>query len=256
MKIETAAQLAEACRAAAQKKTLYVFGAYGFPLTEENKQRILGGYAYNQKPERKERILAASEDTFAFDCSGLVKGLMWGWQGTAEKNGGAVYGSNGVKDQNANTIITNCRNVSEDFAAIRIGEAVWMPGHIGIYVGDGLAVECSPKWADGVQLTACCEPKAGYHTRKWKKHGLLPYISYEERAELSLPVLQRGMTGDPVLPLQRLLFAMGYPIGNKNPMDGKFGPKVEAALRSFQQEKGLPISGKTDKATWQALLEV
>ena len=56
--------------------------------------------------------------------------------------------------------------------------------------------------------------------------------------------------------LQRLLFAMGYPIGNNNPMDGKFGPKVEAALRSFQQEKNLPETGQTDKATWQALLEV
>lgn len=256
MKIETAAQLAQACREAAQKKTLYVFGGYGFPLTAGNKQRILGGYAYNQKPERKEKILAATEDTFAFDCSGLIKGILWGWQGTQEKNGGAVYGSNGVKDQNANTIIANCRDVSEDFAAIQIGEAVWLPGHIGIYVGNGLAVECSPKWDDGVQLTACCDPKPGYPTRIWKKHGKLPHISYEERVELSLPVLQRGMTGDQVLPLQRLLFAMGYPIGSKNPMDGSFGPKVEAAVEAFQREKGLPVTGRTDRATWQALLEV
>ena len=40
MKMETAAKLADACRAAAEKKTLYVYGAYGLPLTEENKQRI------------------------------------------------------------------------------------------------------------------------------------------------------------------------------------------------------------------------
>lgn len=255
MKIETADQLAAACRAAAEKKTLYIFGAYGCPLTEENKQRILRGYAYNRRPRRKEKIQAADADTFGFDCSGLIKGLLWGWQGTDGKNGGAVYGSNAVPDQNADTIISVCLDVTGDFAAIQVGEAVWMPGHIGIYVGDGLAVECTPKWADGVQLTACNTPKAGYPTRVWEKHGKLPYLSYEERVQLCLPVLRRGMTGDRVLPLQRLLFAMGYPIGNKKPMDGKFGPKVDAALRSFQRGKGLTETGQADKATWQALLE-
>ena len=56
MKMETAAKLADACRAAAEKKTLYVYGAYGLPLTEENKQRIRKGYAYNRKPERQEKV--------------------------------------------------------------------------------------------------------------------------------------------------------------------------------------------------------
>jgi hypothetical protein len=256
MKIETAAQLAEACRAAAEKKTLYVYGAYGFPLHEENKQRILKGYAYNRKPERKEKIQKAQADTFGFDCSGLIKGLLWGWQGTTGKNGGAVYASNAVPDQNADTMIANCLDVSTDFTRIQVGEAVWLPGHIGIYVGDGLAVECTSKWADGVQLTACNTPKEGYPTRAWKKHGKLPSVSYTEDVVISLPVLRRGMSGRKVVALQRLLFAMGYPIGNKNPMDGKFGPKVEAALRSFQQEKGLRVAAETDKATWQALLEV
>ena len=57
-----------------------------------------------------------------------------------------------------------------------------MPGHIGIYIGDGLAVEASPKWADGVQITAVSNigTKAGYHARTWKKWGLLPYVDYEE----------------------------------------------------------------------------
>ena len=151
--------------------------------------------------------------------------------------------------------MANCLEVRADFSDIQIGEAVWQPGHIGIYVGDGLVVESTPKWADGVQLTACNAPKAGYPTRIWEKHGKLPCLIYTQTVAVELPVLQRGMSGEQVLPLQRLLFAMGYPIGEKNPMDGKFGPLVEGALRRFQQEKGLAVTGCTDEATWRALLE-
>lgn len=61
-----------------------------------------------------------------------------------------------------------------------IGEAVWMSGHIGIYIGDGLAVECTPKWENKVQITAVGNigSKAGYNTRTWTKHGKLPYVDY------------------------------------------------------------------------------
>lgn len=52
-------------------------------------------------------------------------------------------------------MITVCKNVSTDFSRIEVGEAVWMEGHIGVYIGDGLAVECTPCWDNKVQITAC-----------------------------------------------------------------------------------------------------
>ena len=57
---------------------------------------------------------------------------------------------------------------------------MWLSGHIGIYIGDGLVVECSPKWENGVQITALANlgTKAGYNARKWTKWGKLPYIDY------------------------------------------------------------------------------
>ncbi|RKI64649.1 hypothetical protein D7V91_15775, partial [bacterium 1xD42-67] len=90
--------------------------------------------------------------------------------------------SNGVPDIGEDEMIRRCRGVSADFSGIRPGAAVWMPGHIGIYLGGGLAVESSPKWADGVQITAVGNigKKAGYNARTWKKWGLLPYVDYEE----------------------------------------------------------------------------
>lgn len=257
MKIKTAAQLAQACRAAAAEKTLYVYGAFGNPMYPENQDRAMDAYAYNRGKGRQGKIRSATADTFGFDCSGLIKGVLWGWCGDADaRYGGAVYASNGVPDQNADTMISRCTEVSEDFSALQVGEAVWMPGHIGVYIGDGLVVEASPKWADGVQITACNSSKAGYHKRTWKKHGKLPYVTYEAPCCVSLQVLSRGMQGGQVRALQRMLLAMGYALGSKNPIDGNFGPKTEAAVGAFQQEKGLPNTGCVDEVTWKALLEV
>lgn len=133
---------------------------------------------------------------------------------------------------------------------------MWLPGHIGIYIGEGLAVESSPKWADGVQITACNCSKAGYHRRNWEKHGKLPYVTYDAMAQISMAVLSRGDQGRQVQVLQRLLVSLGYSIGNRKPIDGTFGPKVEAAVQALQKKYALPITGKADEETWRVLLGV
>ena len=160
-------------------KTLYVMGCFGAPLNSANKTRYCNNHSYNKKAARQAMIKAASVDTFGFDCSNLIKGVLWGWNGDKSKShGGAVYASNGVPDINADTMITKCTSLSTNFNNIEVGEAVWCPDHIGVYIGDGLAVECSPKWKNGVQITACNCTKSGYNTRTWTKHGKLPYITY------------------------------------------------------------------------------
>ena len=75
-------------------------------------------------------------------------------------------------------MIKVCSDISTNFDDIEVGEAVWCEGHIGVYIGNGLAVECTPAWKNCVQITACNCNKAGYDTRKWTKHGKLPYIDY------------------------------------------------------------------------------
>lgn len=101
------------------------------------------------------------------DCSGLVKGILWGYPDDGK------YASNGVPDNNADTIITKCKNVSTNFNNISRGEFVWMSGHCGIYIGDGQVIESSPKWENGVQITKLSQ-------RNWKKHVELPWIDYDE----------------------------------------------------------------------------
>lgn len=183
--IKTAAQLAErAIDVAKNYKTLYVMGCIGAPMNEKNKAKYIAHHTYNQDPDRKTMIKASNADTFGFDCVCLIKALLWGWCGDKSKSyGGAVYVSNNVPDINADAMIRACKEISSDFSKIEIGEAVWMPGHIGIYVGDGLAVECTPIWKNGVQLTACNRTKSGYNRRNWTKHGKLPYVSYSGQDE-------------------------------------------------------------------------
>ena len=84
-------------------------------------------------------------------------------------------------------MIQKCTGISTNFSKIEIGEALWSPGHIGVYIGNGLAVECTPRWANKVQITACNCTKAGYNRRNWSKHGKLPYVKYVADAAQTKP---------------------------------------------------------------------
>ena len=164
-------------------KTLYVMGGWGQPLTASNKSRLITGHSYNQSADRKALINAASADTFAFDCVCMIKAILWGFNfDTSKVNGGATYASNGVPDINADQMIDKCTGVSTNFNSIEPGEVVWKPGHIGVYIGDGLAVECTPAWKDRVQVTAVenIGKKDGYNARTWTKHGKIPYVDYSK----------------------------------------------------------------------------
>lgn len=177
-------------------KTLYIMGCFGAPMNEKNKERYCRNHEYNRQTERTVKIKTATANTFGFDCVCLIKGILWGWNGDTTKTyGGSGYAVNGVPDIDANAMIRKCKDVSTDFSKIIPGEVVHKPGHIGIYIGDGLAVECTPIWKDGVQITAVGNigKKAGYNTRTWTKHGKLPYLEYAEGAE-EKPVTKPSVT--------------------------------------------------------------
>lgn len=192
---------------ATKYKTLYVYGCFGAPMNDKNKKRYTQNNAYNKQASRTKKIKAASSDTFGFDCVCLIKGILWGWNGDVNKTyGGAVYASNGVPDTNASGMMNYCSNVSTNFKNIIPGELVYMPGHIGIYIGDGLAVECTPIWKDGVQITAVGNigKKSGYNTRTWTKHGKCNFIDYTkpEPEPTPQPTPTNFKVGDKVVPIE------------------------------------------------------
>lgn len=280
MPIKTAAELAAKCKEVAQNyKTLYVLGCFGAPLNAKNKERYSSNVEYNRQPARTAKIKAAYADTFGFDCVCLIKALLWGWNGDKSANyGGAVYKANNVPDIGADKMILECSNVSTDFSKIEVGEVVWMSGHIGVYIGGGLAVESTPVWKDGVQITAVHNigKKAGYNGRKWTKHGKLPYVSYTNKTEaapatpttttkptetkkgdytLEMRILSEGCTGEDVRALQYLLIANGCSCGISG-ADGSFGPATKKAVIAYQKKKGLSADGIAGPKTMSKLLGV
>lgn len=166
-------------------KTLYVMGCFGAPLTSANVDRYSNNHPYNRQSPRPAMIKAAANKTprvFGFDCSCLIKAILWDWNGDISKTyGGAKYASNGVPDTSADGLIAKSSGVSTSgWADMVPGEVLWVPEHIGIYIGDGLCVECTPAWQNCVQITAVGNigKKTGYNTRTWRKHGKLPYVDY------------------------------------------------------------------------------
>ncbi len=167
---------------ATEYDTVYMKGVYGAPITES----LIAGKSkqypswYTPAKQAKFRALIG-KNVFGFDCVCLIKGMLWGWSGDSNSRcGGAEYASNGVPDVGVDGLLALCDGVSSDFTQIAVGEILWMSGHVGVYIGGGLAVECTPIWADGVQITGVSNVGApdGYHARKWKKHGKLNAFVY------------------------------------------------------------------------------
>jgi len=166
-------------------KTKYVYAVFGSPVTEAvltAKQKQSGCEWFYTSAKMAELRQLIGKGYFGFDCVNLIKGILWGWNGNAsDKNGGAVYKANGVPDTNADGLISLCKNVSTDFSKIEVGDVLWMSGHVGVYIGDGKAVECTTNWSNNVQITAVYNIGVigGLNGRRWTKYGKMPYITYE-----------------------------------------------------------------------------
>ena len=64
------------------------------------------------------------------------------------------------------------------------------------------------------------------------------------------PLVRQGAQQHPVKTLQYLLRARGHNLT----VDGIFGPQTDAAVRAFQQQRGLAVDGIVGPATWSALI--
>lgn len=71
-----------------------------------------------------------------------------------------------------------------------------------------------------------------------------------DKAPTSVTTLTKGAAGSKVKTLQVRLELQGYDPG---PIDGIFGARTVAAVKSFQEYQGLKADGAVDEITWKAL---
>ena len=103
------------------------------------------------------------------DCVGLIKGYFW----TPDADSTTyVYQSNGMKDVSADMIynLATRKGTNMDEMPLVPGVAVFMPGHVGVYVGGCWVVEARGH-AYGVVKTKLCQ-------RKWTKWAYIPGLDY------------------------------------------------------------------------------
>ena len=166
----------------ANSKTYYVKGGFGIVLNDTGKERVIKSYKYNK--DRADKIRALDDDTFGFDCCGLIKGVIWGFvSDPMQVYGGATYKSNGLDDLGEKGLLNICTNLKDitSYYDVEAGDFLYMPGHCGIYIGNGNVVESTPSGKCGVQIT-------DFNRVKWKASGKLPFIK-EENNSLIKPVI-------------------------------------------------------------------
>lgn len=136
-----------------------------------------------------------------------------------------------------------------------------MSGHIGVYIGDGLAVECQPAWKNGVQITACNCTKAGYNRRNWTKHGKLPYIEYVEetapqtaksKTDSFFPThgyFKKGDTHENVGKIARFMRKTFPAYTSEKALGNYYGDNLIKSIKEFQRRTGLTPDGCTGPLT-------
>ena len=234
---KTASGLVDYCKA--QLGLPYWMGTYGNTATktlyEANKKRLPEYYIDDDFPKQFGKRV--------HDCVGLIKGYRW----SATPTSAPVY--NAAQDVAVSGLYDQCSRKGLLKSMPKIpGVCVFMPSHVGVYIGDGLVIEARGH-AWGVVKTRLVD-------RGWTKWGMPDWITYDTEEEKetctpTLPVLRQGMSGDSVKKLQLLLNGLGYSCGQA---DGDFGAKTLAAVKSFQIHFGLASDGVVGKQTWGRLL--
>ena len=163
--------LAEWAKQAYAKKWGYVYGTYGEVLTESILTTKISQFP-EQVGENEEFIRQHWLGGRTADCIGLIKGYAWFNCDTGQ----IEYRSNGVRDTGSDPMLEMAAEKGTiDTMPDIPGIAVWMDGHIGIYVGDGQTIH-----AANTELGVIMTPLVQSGWTHWLK---IPYITYLENTE-------------------------------------------------------------------------
>ena len=206
-----------------------------------------------------------------------------GWTGTPEECAAAF----GCVPGGAFVFIWEATGAPEKYAGDGLGNAE----HMGVYLGDcALHASSSRGKVAESKFAGKTIPGGG-----WNRVGLSCWVDYglseAQQAKINSPAAEAGESaasdasaaesaqdqsiasdtslaedtsgfypvksgckGGAVRRLQTWLSDLGYDLGAYG-ADGVFGPATTAAVRAFQQQRGLTVDGYVSKRTWAALAQ-
>lgn len=268
--------------------SIYVYGTFGQELTEDLINQKAKQYLYNlPRKSIYKNALNSSGKEYAFDCVGLIKAYIWGGHGNVKYNAS--------QDKSANGMLSASKK-SGKIATMpeTVGLLVHMNGHIGIYVGDGYVIECTPNTKFATQNHkggGVCKTKLS--DRKWTSWCECPYITYEKETTTSKSTTTAkgivaqwqeamntsykcGLVVDnsfgPDSTAKANKYYLKYKLitiknahvklvqerlnyyGAKLTVDSSYGPKTRDAVKAFQKAKGLTVDGYVGANTTKKLL--
>ncbi len=253
----------------------YWYGSCVNKCTESLRSRKAKQYPSHYKDSRTSQYKDdIAKKKVCADCVGLIKGYNWtsGGAGVIESIGtdnkfSSKYGGNGCPDKSANGMFTYAKSKGCAWGTIDTlpeipGVALRSDGHVGIYVGDGYAVE-----ERGFSY-GCVKTKVA--SRKWTHWFQLPFVDYGDATftggsyvkpdtatteyTLGTRTLKNGSKGSDVKAMQEFLLQLEYSLPRYG-ADGKFGTETEAALKVFQKKASIKQDGIYGSETHQALMD-
>lgn len=109
--------------------------------------------------------------------------------------------------------------------------------HVGLYDGAGRVIQAGGYGGKGVHDNPIDK-------RRWSHYAILsPFWAERDGDNFMDTTLRQGSVGEPVRQLQLGLMALGYDVGKNTQADGKYGPATAAAVKQFQADEGLPVTG-------------
>ncbi len=260
----------------------YWWGTCCYPATASLLASKTKQYPDSYKASRTARYkVDIAKGAVVCDCVGLIKGYYW-----TRDDGKQVYGLDGRPDKGANGMWSAAK-VKGPIAGLPElpGLLLYSPGHVGVYIGVGWAIEARG-FDYGVVKTRVCD-------RKWTHYYRCPYIEYVEAnghddsqtgqtvappPETAGPEMMQSQdsanrsdqgaspdygtrllqykpdrklqSGADVTNLQTRLAQLGHSPGK---VDGLYGPMTVAAVKGFQEVARIKVDGIVGPDTRVAL---
>ena len=244
---EKASKVVEAARS--QLGGPYVFGAWGSECTPSMRRKYAG---YNPQYEANIRkacpVLSGRQSScegckwkgaLAFDCRGFTHWALL-QVGIKIDGGGATTQYN----TKANWTQRGTIDAMPDLVCCVFKQRDGKMQHTGLHIGGGKIIHCSTT------------VKEGKTTDKGWTHYAVPAGLYDgQETTTAEPVkvmatLRKGSQGSAVSALQTMLNRLGFDSGK---VDGIYGTKTMAAVRSFQEANGLTVDGIAGEQTLTTL---